>query len=117
MRSFVFAFFVCVTSSLLASAAQASYANAPVGDPAAATSTAGQDTGKQTLTAEVKPEKDPNEVICRKIERPDTGTRLAKRKKECRTRAEWDQIQQDAQEFMKDATKPGAMPDQGPGGD
>jgi hypothetical protein len=52
-----------------------------------------------TGTPEQAPAADPNEVICKKLE-ADTGTRLGKRK-ECRTRQEWDQIAEEAKRNLE----------------
>jgi hypothetical protein len=55
-------------------------------------------------TAAQTPAEDPNEVICKRLE-AETGTRLGKRK-ECRTRREWDQIAEEAkQNLEKSQTK------------
>lgn len=50
-------------------------------------------------TPEQAPAEDPNEVICKKLE-AETGTRLGKRK-ECRTREEWDQIAEEARQNLE----------------
>ena len=49
--------------------------------------------------AEAASDKDPNEVICKKLA-AETGTRLGKRK-ECRTRREWDSIEAEAKENLE----------------
>jgi hypothetical protein len=51
------------------------------------------------VAPEQEPAKDPNEVICKKLE-AETGTRLGKRK-ECRTRREWDQLAEEAKENLQ----------------
>jgi hypothetical protein len=54
---------------------------------------------EQTQPPEQAPAQDPDEVICKKLE-ADTGTRLGKRK-ECRTRREWDQIAEEAKQNLQ----------------
>jgi hypothetical protein len=61
----------------------------------------GQPAAPQPAEAapEQAPAQDPDEVICKKLE-ADTGTRLGKRK-ECRTRREWDQIAEEAKQNLQ----------------
>lgn len=59
---------------------------APPADPAAADA--------------AKPTEDPDEVICKRLE-AETGTRLGKRK-ECRSRREWDEIAQEAKNALEE---------------
>jgi hypothetical protein len=62
----------------------------------AATSAAGTEA-----PAEAKSGEDPDEVICKKLP-AETGTRLGKRK-ECRTRREWQDIEAEAKQNLEKA--------------
>ena len=63
---------------------------------------AATDTAQQPAT----PAEDPNEVICKKLP-PETGTRLARAKKECHTRREWEEMAEEAKQSTEKAQNPG----------
>ena len=45
---------------------------------------------------------DPEEVVCKKLE-AETGTRLGKNRKDCRTRREWNQIAEEAKRNLEES--------------
>jgi hypothetical protein len=96
MRYFGFAA-ACAVGLLSLAAPAFAEQTAPPPPPAAE----GQPQAQQPAsgTPEQAPAEDPNEVVCKKLE-ADTGTRLGKRK-ECRTRQEWNQIAEEAKRNLE----------------
>jgi hypothetical protein len=89
---------VCMAAILMFATASAAEETPP--PPPAEAQTAAP-TAPPATAAETAPENDQNEVICKKLE-AETGTRLGKRK-ECRTRREWDEIAEEAKRNLEES--------------
>ena len=78
--------------------------------PAAETQPPPPPSSEQTATVD-KPAEDPDEIICKK-EAGATETRLKRRTRECRTRREWEQMTDYAQDVLQLAQNaPRPVPD------
>ena len=89
---------VCVVALMSSVTATAEEAQTP---PPADVQTAAPAADPAAPSADpTKPAEDLEEVICKKLE-VETGTRLGKNRKECRTRREWNQIAEESKQNLK----------------
>jgi hypothetical protein len=90
----------CVVALL--SAAVPASAEEPAQPAATTTPAAPTEATTQTAEQPAAPAENPDEVICKKLP-AETGTRLARQKKECHTRREWNEIAEAAKQTLEKA--------------